>query len=111
MSTSKHIDKICVVVAVCMLVITMLFTKGKSLGIKSVVDEDSEAFEDSAYFTNNDRLKDWDSSDATTITLKGNKAKIKGKGAYQNKDKVVIAGGGKYVLSRNLCGMGLVTCI
>ncbi len=84
-----------------MLVITMLFTKGKSLGIKSVVDEDSEAFEDSAYFTNNDRLKDWDSSDATTITLKGNKAKIKGKGAYQNKDKVVIAGGGKYVLTGN----------
>ena len=98
MSTSKHIDKICIAVGIVMLVITVLFIKGKSLGIQSVVDEDSEAFEDSAYFTKNDRLKDWDTSDATTITLNDSKAKIKGNGAYQKGDLVVIAGGGKYVL-------------
>ena len=101
MSTSKHIDKICIAVGIVMLVITVLFIKGKSLGIQSVVDEDSEAFEDSAYFTKNDRLKDWDTSDATTITLNDSKAKIKGNGAYQKGNQVVIAGGGKYVLTGN----------
>lgn len=102
MMTHNNINKICVVVTIIALVLTVLFMNGKKLGLQSVVDEDAETYEDSKYFTANDQRADWDESDATTITLSGDSCKISGNGAYWNEDKVVITGGGYYVITGEL---------
>ena len=99
MSTHKNINRICVVVTILALVITIIFMNGKKLGLKSQYDEDSEVYEDSAYFTTNDLNGNWDDSEATIITLDGDTCKISGNGAYVNGNQVVISGGGKYVIS------------
>ena len=44
MSTSKHIDKICLVVLAVVIVATVLFINGKHFGITPVIDEDAENF-------------------------------------------------------------------
>ena len=99
MSTHKNFNIICVGITVLAIVFTILFMNGDKLGLKSVIDEDAEAYEDSEYFTANDQNGSWDDTDATTITLKGDTCKISGNGAYVNGNKVVISGGGKYVIS------------
>lgn len=99
MSTHKNINRICVAVTILALVITIIFMNGKKLGLKSQYDEDSEVYEDSAYFTTNDLNGNWDDSEATIITLDGDTCKISGNGAYVNGNQVVISGGGKYVIS------------
>ena len=102
MSTHKNINKICVVVTVLAVVLTILFMNGKKLGLTSLYDEDAEAYEDSAYFTANDQKSDWDESSATFITLDGDECKISGNGAYFYDGNVVISGGGYYVISGTL---------
>ena len=62
MSTHKHIDRICAVVIVLTLLLTVLFMNGASLGLQTVIDEDAEGHSDSVYFTANDQDGDWDSS-------------------------------------------------
>ncbi|MBR1597856.1 MAG: carbohydrate-binding domain-containing protein [Lachnospiraceae bacterium] len=99
MSTHKNFNKICVVITVMAIVFTILFMNGEKLGLKSVIDEDAEAYEDSAYFTTNDQNGSWDDTDATKVTLNGDTCKISGNGAYVNGNQVVISGGGKYVIS------------
>lgn len=99
MSTHKNFNKICVVITVMAIIFTILFMNGEKLGLESVIDEDAEAYEDSAYFTTNDQNGSWDDTDATTITLNGDTCKISGNGAYVNDNQVVISGGGKYVIS------------
>ena len=99
MSTHKNINRICVAVTILALVITIIFMNGKKLGLKSQYDEDSEVYEDSAYFTTNDLNGNWDDSEATIITLDGDTCKISGNGVYVNGNQVVISGGGKYVIS------------
>ena len=102
MSTHKNINKICVVVTVLAVVLTILFMNGKKLGLTSLYEEDAEAYEDSAYFTANDQKSDWDESSATFITLDGDECKISGNGAYFYDGNVVISGGGYYVISGTL---------
>ena len=102
MSTHKNINRICVVVTVLAVICTILFMNGKRLGLTSVYDEDSEAYEDSTYFTANDQKGDWDESSATFITLDGDECKISGNGAYSYDGGVVISGGGYYVISGSL---------
>lgn len=102
MSTHSKLDKICVAVVVCCLILTALFMKGESLGIKKIIDEDAEQNSDSEYFTLNDREGNWDTSDATVITLTGDGAEISGNGAYANDGNVVITNAGYYVVSGSL---------
>lgn len=98
MSTSKHIDLICVVVLVLSLALTVLFMNGEALGIQKIVDEDAEQNSGSVYFTANDLNGEWDTSGATVITLNGDGAKISGSGAYAYDGGVVISNAGRYVL-------------
>lgn len=102
MSTHKYFDRICIIVLVITLVVTVLFINGKKLGLISVVDEDAETYEGDANFTKNDYNGIWNKEDACVITLKGDSAKVKGNGAYFYDNKLVIAGGGYYVLSGSL---------
>ena len=51
MSTHNNLDKICVAIVICSLVLTVLFMNGEALGITKIVDEDAEQNSDSAYFT------------------------------------------------------------
>ena len=102
MSTHKHIDRICAVVIVLTLLLTVLFMNGASLGLQTVIDEDAEGHSDSVYFTANDQDGDWDSSNATVITLNGDSGTISGNGAYFYDGNVYITGGGTYVLSGTL---------
>ena len=103
MSTHKNIDKICVVVLILSLIITVLFMFGRSLGLEPLVDEDAERSEGSAYFTANDLDGQWDSSNPTAvIKLNGDSAKVSGAGAYAYDGGVVITGYGWYVLSGEL---------
>lgn len=99
MSTHKNINKICIFITILALIFTIVFMNGEKLGLKSIVDEDAENYEDSVYFTTNDQNGNWDDTDATTITLNGDTCKISGNGAYVNGNQVVISGGGKYVIS------------
>ncbi|MBR1845317.1 MAG: carbohydrate-binding domain-containing protein [Oscillospiraceae bacterium] len=102
MSTHKHIDRICAVVIVLTLLLTVLFMNGASLGLQAIVDEDAEQNSDSVYFTAKDQVGDWDSADATVITLNGESGTISGNGAYFYDGNVYITGGGYYVVSGTL---------
>ena len=101
-STQTTLDKICVAIVVCSLLLTALFINGESLGITKIVDEDADQNSDTEYFTSKDQDGDWDSSEATVITLKGNEAVISGNGAYKSDGNVVITNAGYYVVSGSL---------
>ncbi len=102
MSTHNNLDKICVAIVICSLVLTVLFMNGEALGITKIVDEDAEQNSDSAYFTTNDQNGSWDTTGAAAITLTGDGASISGNGAYVYDGNVVIAEAGRYVLSGSL---------
>ncbi len=102
MSTRTALDKICVAIVVCSIILTALFMNGESLGLTKIVDEDAEQNSDTEYFTSNDQDGDWDSSEATVIKLNGNEAVISGNGAYANDGNVVITNAGCYIVSGSL---------
>ena len=98
MSTSKHIDLICVVALLCTLLVTVLFVNGKALGIAPMTDGDAG----DSPFTANDLNGDWDAGGATQITLTGDGGQVKGNGAYIQDGNVHILYTGEYVLSGEL---------
>ena len=98
MSTSKHIDLVCVVVLLCALLVTVLFINGKALGIQVMADADAG----DSQFTVNDRNADWDQTGATRITLTGDGGSVKGNGAYVADGDVHIVYAGKYVITGEL---------
>ena len=102
MSTHRSFDKICVAVTAFMLLITVLFMNGSSLGIEMIIDEDTELHAHSVYFTKNDLNGEWSVSGATAIDLEGDRAKISGKGAYFFDGDLIISESGKYVISGTL---------
>ena len=102
MSTDKHIDRICIIITLIALVITVLFMNGEKLGIAKIIDEDAEKYSDLTNFTANDQNGEWESEDATVITLNGESATVSGKGAYANGSTVVITNAGYYEVSGTL---------
>ena len=102
MSTHKWFDRICIIVTVLSLIVTILFMNGEKLGITLVTDADSEAHSDSEWFTDNDMNGSWDSSGATAISLNGTEISVSGNGAYVKDGNVYIVQSGKYVLSGTL---------
>ena len=98
MSTHKHIDIICIVIAVLALLLTVLFMNGNALGIISVSKEENS----NAVFTENDLNAQWDTSNATKITLSDSGSTISGNGAYENGGNIYIVYAGKYVISGEL---------
>ena len=50
MSTSKHIDKICIIVLIIAVIGTILFMNGRALGLEVLATEDYST----EYFTDND---------------------------------------------------------
>ena len=102
MSGNKNIERICLIITACAVIITLLFINGRSLGLEPIVDEDAESYEGTEYFTANDQNGTWSTDDATVITLEGDDAKISGKGVYVLDGSVYITGGGKYVISGKL---------
>ena len=103
MSTHRNIDRICIVVLVLTLLLTVAFMNGEKLGIRVIADEDAEGYSGSTYFTANDLDGDWaDNAYTTYITLDGSGGKIDGNGAYFLNGDLVISNGGWYVLSGTL---------
>ena len=100
MSTGKHFSALCALVLALALAVTVLFMNGEKLGIRVIRDEDSEANEDSGYFTSNDQNTAWTA--ATTITLSGDTATVSGSGAYANGGSVTIASAGYYDVTGTL---------
>ena len=106
MSTGKHFSALCALVLALALAVTVLFMNGEKLGIRVVRDEDSEANEDSGYFTSNDQNTAWTA--ATTITLSGDTATVSGSGAYANGGSVTIASAGYYDVTGTLTDGSLI---
>lgn len=104
MSTSRHIDRICVIAVVLTLIVTVLFMNGRALGIEVIGDGDSG----DGQFTDNDLNGDWDASGATYITLTGDGADIDGNGAYFAGGELHLAYAGRYVLSGDLADGSVV---
>ena len=103
MSTHKNIDRICVVVLVLTLLVTVAFMNGEKLGIRVVADEDAESYSGSTYFTEKDVDGDWaDNAYTTYITMDGSGGTIDGNGAYFLDGDLVISNGGWYVLTGTL---------
>ena len=103
MSTHRNIDKICLVVLVLTLLLTVAFMNGETLGLEAVPDEDAETYAGTAYFTKNDLDGTWEDNAFTTrIALNGDTASVSGSGAYAYDGGVVITNGGWYVLSGTL---------
>ena len=100
MSTGKHFSALCALVLALALAVTVLFMNGEALGIRVIRDEDSEANEDSGYFTTNDQNTAWTA--ATAITLSGDTATVSGSGAYANGGSVTIASAGYYDVTGTL---------
>ena len=108
MSTHKFIDRICVVILVCTVLLTILFMNGEALGIQVISDQDTDANEGSVWFTDNDLDGNWDSENAVRITLEGTDASIEGSGAYVIDGNLVIASSGTYVVSGELTDGSLI---
>lgn len=109
MSTHRNIDRICIVVLVLTLLLTVAFMNGERLGIRVVADEDAETYSGSAAFTANDLNGDWaDNAYTTYITLSGSGGKISGNGAYFLNGDLVITNGGWYDVSGSLDDGGIV---
>ncbi len=106
MSTGKHFSALCALVLALALAVTVLFMNGEKLGIRVIRDEDSEAHEDSGYFTSNDQNTAWTA--ATTITLSGDTATVSGSGAYANGGSVTIASAGYYDVTGTLTDGSLI---
>ena len=104
MSTSKHIDVICIVALLCTLLVTVLFINGRALGITPVPDGGAG----DGPFTANGLNIDWDSAGATQITLNGDGGSVKGNGAYILNGDVHIVYAGRYVLSGELTGGSVI---
>ncbi|MCQ2462938.1 MAG: carbohydrate-binding domain-containing protein [Clostridia bacterium] len=98
MSSSKHIDAICIAVLAFTLLLTVLFMNGDALGIKRIVSEE----EVNGYFTENDIKSDPDYTGATVISLLDGKSSVDGNGAYAVGDEIHIVLSGKYVVSGEL---------
>lgn len=98
LSTSKHIDAICIAVILFALLITGLFMNGRALGIMPIIDGDAG----DGQFTANDLNAGWDSANATGITLTGDGGIVKGNGAYVYDGDVHILSAGEYILSGEL---------
>ena len=98
MSTSRHIDRICVVVTILAVLLTVLFINGKAIGIASTADPGTG----DDRFTANDLGADWDTAGATYITLNGDGGGVKGNGAYVYDGDVYIVYAGKYIISGEL---------
>ncbi len=109
MSTHRNIDRICVVVLVLTLILTVVFMNGEKLGIKVISDEDAESYSSSTYFTENDLDGNWAENKYTTyISLDGSGGKIDGNGAYFLDGDLVISNAGWYVISGALDDGGIV---
>ena len=102
MSTNKNIDRICAIITLCAVLLTVIFMNGRSIGIQAIVDEDAESYKGTEYFTANDMNGSWDTDDATVISLTGDGADVQGEGVYSYDGDVYIAAAGKYVLSGKL---------
>lgn len=98
MSTSRHIDKICIAAIVLSLVLTLLFMNGKVFGITPINDEESME----GIFTENDLTADWSTEGASQITFSGENGRVSGNGAYFSNGDLHIVYAGKYVLSGEL---------
>ncbi|MBP3217979.1 MAG: carbohydrate-binding domain-containing protein, partial [Lachnospiraceae bacterium] len=101
MSTHRYFDKICIAVMVFALMLTVLFMNGEKLGIQTVSAAEEEVA-GTEYFTARDLDGDWDTSQATVISLEGDSARIKGQGAYAGNGNVYITGAGYYVITGTL---------
>ena len=101
MSTHRYFDKICIAVMVFALMLTVLFMNGEKLGIQTVSAAEEEV-SGTEYFTARDLDGDWDTSQATVISLEGDSARIKGQGAYAGNGNVYITGAGYYVITGTL---------
>ena len=102
MSTSKYFDRICVIVFLAALVITVLFMNGESLGITVVRDADQERYEEGQYFTENDLNGSWDPEGAEEILLQDTSVNMSGNGAYMRDGDLVITASGRYVIRGSL---------
>lgn len=103
MSTDKNINKICMVVLVFTLLLTVAFMNGEKLGITPVADQDAENYTANDHFTDNDQNGDWaDNAYTTHITLNGTDGTVSGNGAYFQDGNLVIANGGWYEITGTL---------
>ena len=108
MKANRHFDRICLAVLICMVLLTVLFMNGESLGIQVVRDQDTDRDEGSVWFTENDLDGSWDTEGAVHITLEGSTASIEGSGAYVKGSDVVIASSGRYIVTGELKGGSLI---
>ena len=99
MSTSKHIDVICIAALLGTLLVTGLFVNGRALGLAPL---SGEAGEGDSPFTADDLNGNWDAGRAARITLTGDGADVSGSGAYALDGSVFIVRAGEYVLSGEL---------
>ena len=97
MSSSKYIDKICIIVIVLALVFTALFMSG-CLPIEAMAGADGT----DEYFSYYDLNDEYDASSCTKITLSDDETAISGNGAYVSNGDVYITLGGNYILSGEL---------
>ncbi len=98
MSTHQHIDRICLAVLLCTILLTVLFMNGARLGIRVITDQESGR--SSACFSYNDRNDSWDYSHPTVIRL--DQQSVRGSGAYFYGTDLVIAESGYYHISGDL---------
>ncbi len=87
MSTSKHLDKICLVILAVAVAITVLFLNGAALGIQPLTEDDGGD------------ATPWNDAAATAIVFSENGATVVGSGAYVAGSDVTVSAAGDYRLS------------
>ncbi len=97
MSTNKHIDRICIGITVLTLILTVFCMLDNSTIHSAGAQAENGMFAA-------DDLSPADFVDATQITFNGNRATVKGNGAYATGGNVSIIYAGDYILSGNLTG-------
>ncbi len=102
MSTSKHLDAICLAGILLALLLT-----GFLLGIRAYSTPSEETGAEDL-FSSVDLEDDWDTTGATRIRLTGDGAQLDGSGAYWYDGQLHIAYAGSYLLSGELTDGSLV---
>ncbi len=102
MTSHKNIDKICIIISILALALTILFINADKLGVEKIVDEDAESYAGTGHFTSNDLNGSWDTDGATYVTCDGSEITISGNGAYAYDGSLYISNAGCYVITGTL---------
>ncbi|MBQ6436765.1 carbohydrate-binding domain-containing protein [bacterium] len=100
LSTSRHLEQICLIVTIVMIVITVLFINGEKLGLKRIISD--QTADETGLFSQRDYDESWSTATSTIIDLDHLENLKNNDGAYVLDGNLYLTAKGTYVLQGSL---------